>query len=170
MRKAIISAAIVLLLCLFSCGEGLSPTSEDQSDAPKESYIHGSVYYKGGEESFPDSVFGIFVAAFKTMPTDSSGIIEELMSGNAYFNLNSLPYPADSSVFSLEIPDPPTTLEYIILSMQYDSSSIEAQRVIGVYTESGDNTKPSALKIERDTSYNITIYVDFDNLPPQPFD
>jgi len=168
-KKIIYVFLLCVMIILLSCGEGLAP--EAKENIAKESHIIGKIIYLGGKENFPDSnsIFGIFPAAFKIFPKDSSGLLNEVLAGNVYLNFSSLPYPADSSEFVLTIQDAPVNLEYIAVSMQYDST-LEAQRIIGVYTQSGDNTKPSNLFIEKGKDYNIRIIVDFDNLPPQPFD
>ncbi len=159
---------IILLFVTISCQEGLAP--EGEADIPLKSFIKGKIYYKGGIKNFPDSseVFGIYAAAFKKYPSDSAGILGEFEKRNVFFNPVSLPYPADSSEFSLEITELPQNLEYIIVAMQ-TTSSLFSQSVIGVYTISGDNTLPSEVYVEKGEIYDIKINVDFDNLPPQPF-
>jgi len=158
---------IISFSILISCQEGLKP--EVYIEIPTTSYLSGTIEFIGGKEKFPDSskVFGLYVAAFKQFPKDSSSIIAEILKGNVY--IKSLPYPADSSDFSLEIKDAPVNIEYLAVSMQTDSVKIDAQRVIGVYTLSGDNTQPSAIQIEKGKTYFVKIKVDWDNLPPQPF-
>ncbi len=163
----------ILLLCFFliisACQEGLKP--DVYEEIPTTSYLTGTVEFVGGLDKFPDSskVFGIYVAGFKEFPKDSSGIISEIMKGNVYLKFESLPYPSDSAEFSLEIKDAPVNIEYLAVSMQYDSTKIDAQRVIGVYTLTGDNTMPTALQIEKGKTYIVRIKVDWDNIPPQPF-
>lgn len=167
-KKLIVVLLLNSILLLIACNEGLAP--ENKETITKESHLIGQIIYLGGKEKFPDSnsIYGIYAAAFKKFPKDSSGLLNEVLSGNVYLNFNSLPYPADSSEFVLTIADAPVNIEYIAVSMQYDST-IEAQRIIGVFTESGNNTKPSNIYIEKNKDYHIKIIVDFDNLPPQPF-
>jgi len=163
----------ILLLLSFtifiSCQEGLKP--EAYEEIPTTSALAGVVEFLGGKEKFPDSskVFGVHVAAFKKFPKDSSGILPEILKGNVYVNLTSYSYPADSIEFSIDIKDAPVNLEYIVVSMQTVKDTVNSQRVIGVYTLSGDNTQPSQLMIDRAKKYFIRIKVDWDNLPPQPF-
>jgi len=163
----------VILLFLFtiliSCQEGLKP--EAYQEVPKTSTLTGTVEFLGGKDKFPDSTrcWGIYVAAFKQFPKDSSGIFQEILKGNVYVKFESLPFPTDTADFTLEIKDAPVNLEYIAISMQTDSARVDAQRVIGVYTLTGDNTKPSPILIEKGKQYHIKIMVDWDNLPPQPF-
>lgn len=168
MRYNFYFLSLLLTFIASSCQEGLAPVGKVNLN----SYINGIIRYVGGKAKFPDSsqVFGIYAAAFKKFPSDSGGIINEILKGNVYLKLESLPYPADSSEFSLEIPyaDAPVNIEYIVIAMQ-TGSSIQSQKAIGVFTESGDNTKPSQIFVEKGRTYNINIKVDFDSLPPQPF-
>ncbi|MFC2130493.1 hypothetical protein ACFLSQ_03585 [Bacteroidota bacterium] len=159
---------VILFFVTISCQDGLAPKNTE--DIQTKSYISGMIKYVGGINRFPDSskVFGIYVVAFKEYPKDSSGIIAEILKGNAFLKFESQPYPVDSSEFSIEFSEPPVNIEYIVVAMQTDSS-IESQMAIGVFTETGDNTKPTEILIEKGKTYYIDITVDFDNLPPQPF-
>lgn len=156
----------VTLLILLGCDGGLNP--ENSSGVTGKTILHGRIIYKGGPSAWPakDSVFAIRAVAFKTYPPKD--ILNEVISGNAYFTLETLPLFVDSSDFELEIPDAPVSLKYIAIAQQY-TDSITSQKAVGVYTLSGDNTKPSAIAVEKGRTYNIRINVDFSNLPPQPF-
>lgn len=159
---------IVFILCLIliSCDGGLNP--ENSIIKSGKAILKGTIIYKGGIESWvnADSVYGIRVVAFKKFPPDD--VIQEILIGNAYFTLESLPLFVDSSSFEIEISDAPSDLQYIAVAQQF-ADSITAQRVVGIYSQSGDNTKPSVLRVEPQKSYFIRIDVDFNNLPPQPF-
>jgi len=162
------SKYIILLtaILLFACQEGLVPDSSDKTIV--KTILSGKITYVGGLEKFPDSskCFGIYVAAFKFLPKDTSGIMSEILAGNVYLKFESQPYPVESSLFEIEIPDAPMNLEYIVVSMKVDSAKIDAQIPIGVYTATGDNTKPTAIYMNKGDSTFINIIVDFDNLPP----
>ena len=163
----LIGILFIIILALSACDGGLAPP--DKSIAGGKSYLSGTITYKGGTTEWPpaDSVYGIRVVAFKTYPPKD--IITEVISGNAYLKFESLPMFVASSTFSLEIGDPPVDLKYIVVAQQYDTL-VTSQRAIGVYTTSGDNTKPSDISIEPGRNYIININVDFNSLPPQPFD
>ena len=60
-------------------------------------------------------------------------------------------------------------MKYIVVTKQADSVLITNQKVIGVYTQTGDKTKPSSFFIEKGKINYVDIFVDFNNLPPQPF-
>jgi len=153
---------IILLLLFISCSEGL------KVEIIEDSYIRGVIYYKGGQSNWPDSVVAVRIGAFKT--DDPSSFQNELLNGNVYVDFNSLPLFVDSTSFELLISDPPVELKYIAVALQ-SNNDIFNQKIIGIYSIDGDKTKPSSIYIEKGKSINnLTIEVDFNDLPPQPFD
>ncbi|MCX7736396.1 MAG: hypothetical protein N2319_06750 [Candidatus Kapabacteria bacterium] len=164
--KKIILTYILLIFIFSSCDMGLAP-----KEPTKKSFISGIITYKGGTNNWPppDSVLEIRLVAFKNYPlSDSSSILRELTEGNAYFTLDTLPRFVEKANYSLEITDPPALLKYIAVAQRY--GNLFQWRVIGVYSETGDNTKPSSVMVNPgDSLKNINIEVDFLNLPPQPF-
>lgn len=148
---------LLLSVFLFSCG-GLEPI-------PK-TILSGEVVFIHGIDKWPpkDSLFDMRVVALKTYPPKN--LITEIMGGEAYFTEDSLGFFVDKTNFTLEIEDAPVELKYIAVAYQY--GDIFQWKVIGVYTLTNDNTNPSSIKIEEMQQYDIKIYVDFDNLPPQP--
>jgi hypothetical protein len=157
-------SVLILVLSLISCDGGLAPKPESE-----KSFLTGTVVYKQGKANWPpaDSILAVRAVAFKKYP-DSTGILNDIISGNAYFTLNSMPLFVDSSLFSFEITDTPTELVYIAAVQQYDSL-LTSQKVIGLYNVSSEKHTPSRLYIEPGKTYHITIEVDFDDLPPMPF-
>jgi hypothetical protein len=154
---------MLFLYVLTSCDKGLEPPPP-----VLKSYINGLITYINGKDKWPpaDSVIDIRVVIFKSYPPND--ILGEITKGNAYYS-ESLPKFTDTTSYSLEIPDTPAIFKYIVVAQQY--ASLLDWRVIGVWTLSGDNTKPSSIEIEPGKTYNeLNIKVDFDNLPPQPFD
>lgn len=159
----------IIFLILASCNGGLEPNNSHSPDG--KTYLTGTITYKGGKDNWnfmKDSVVSIRVVAFKRYP-DSSGIITDILTGNAFFTLESLPFYVDSSPYSIEIKELPVDLVYIGVAQQYGSDITKQQRVIGVYSLSGDNTKPSLITVEKGKINRADITVDFQNLPPQPF-
>ncbi len=163
-RNLTIIMILYLTLSLISCDGGLAPKAESE-----KSFLTGTVVYKHGKSKWPpaDSILAVRAAAFKKYP-DSTGILNDIISGNAYFTLNSMPLFVDSSSFFFEIAEVPTELIYIAVVQQYDSL-LTSQRVIGLYNVSNEKHTPSRLYIEPGKTYHITIEVDFDDLPPMPF-
>lgn len=155
-----------LLILLVACDGGLNP--ETSKNISTRALLTGKINFINGKDGWPppDSVYAIRVVAFKNYPPGD--IIQEILTGNAFFTFNSLPFFVDSAFFSIEIQSAPVELRYIVVAQQY-SDTITAQRAIGVYTESGDKSKPSPVKLFGGDSIFIEIEVDFNNLPPQPF-
>lgn len=167
---------LYLLCTLFTicaCGEGLAPNN---SHIPEnKTYLTGTIHYKGGKESWKnvqDSLAFIRVVGFKTYP-DSAGIIRDILAGNVYITpkviTESLPFNVDSSTYSLEFTDVPVNILYLAAVQQYGADLTKQQRVIGIYTLTGDNTKPSSILVEKGKQNKADIEVDFLQLPPQPF-
>lgn len=153
---------IIFLLVLNSCNEGLAPPPPIA-----KSYIKGMITYKGGKPKWPpaDSVKDIRVVAFKNYPP--ANIIAELTSGNAFYS-ESLPKFTDTTSYILEFAKPPVYVKYLVVAQ--NTGTIMDWRAIGVYTLSGDQTKPDSIYVKEGMIYkDININVDFDNLPPQPF-
>jgi hypothetical protein len=153
---------LILTSVLFSCQEGLKAP-----DYVAPSYLRGTITYKNGADSWPDSVVAIRVGAFLNDKPES--FQDEVLNGNVFVDFNSLPLRVDSSNWELLITDPPVELKYIVVALQ-SNTNIFNQQVVGVYTISGDKSNPSWIKVEKGESFNnINIEVDFENLPPQPF-
>ena len=158
---------LLFSLLIVACDEGLAPLNTPESVT--SSFLNGRIHYIGGKSNWPgkDSVFAIRIVAFKDYPPKD--IKTEIITANALFTVLSLPLNVDSSDFSIEIPTPPVTYKYIVAAMQYDSTNIMAQKAVGVYAINRDPNSPTTLSIEKGKNYFIDIYVDFKNLPPQPF-
>ena len=152
----------VVCLAITSCDEGLAPPPPIIPAT-----ISGRIIYISGTKDWPpsDSVKDIRIVAFKVYPPQN--IFTEITNGNAYFS-ESLPMFIDSTDFTLSITKPPVEIKYIVVAQQY--GNLFEWRAIGVWTLSGDMSKPSSLSIKQGDKYeNININVDFKNLPPQPF-
>ncbi len=151
---------IIIFALLSSCNDGLSPQLEQKA------ILQGTIIYQSGINSWPpqDSLKDLRVVAFKHFPPQN--IIEEILSGSAYYTQETLPFFVDSSHFAIEIPDAPVLLQYIAVAQEY--GGLMDWRVIGVY-KAGNSDTASILSINKSETKNITISVDFNNLPPQPF-
>jgi hypothetical protein len=171
MKSIFFSIYLVIAMLLASCSEGLAPPEPTLKKGP--AFIKGTIVYKGGKDSWlldKDSAYAIRAAAFTQFPLpDSAGIVNELLNGRAFISgFTSLPTYVDSSNFEIQIPEAPATIKYIGIAKQI-SVDLNAQKVVGIYTLSGDNTQPTQLEVQPgDTTY-IRIEVDFASLPPQPF-
>lgn len=157
----------LLILCILllaaSCDKGLAPVEEG------EAFLSGKIIYTAGKEGWPqaDSVHGIRIVAFREFP--SSDIINEVVGGNAVFQLGSLPFFEDSTEFRIRVEKAPVTFKYIVVAHQY-KDSITSQRVVSVYNlENDPSAPPSSLHLKAGDTSDIRLYVDWNNIPPQPF-
>ena len=149
-------------IVLISCDGGLDPSQVKV----KTGYIKGTINYINGANNWPpsDSVKDIRVVAFKNYPPN--GILEEVISGNAFYTLISLPFFVDSSNFEIEIPEPPLNVKYLVVAQQF--GGLVDWRAIGVlYGISATN--PTEFTVNQGETKYVKINVDFNNLPPQPF-
>lgn len=161
MKNIKVTILIISIFVLFSsCDKGLEPP-----EAVSSAFLTGKVKFIN-EWPKQDSVLGVRVGAFKTLP--SQNLIQEVIDGNALFNLDPLGYNLDSVEFQFEIDELPIELKYIIVAWQYETE-LTKQRVIGVYNIENDKTKPSAIQLDYGESINIEIEVDWNEFPPQPF-
>jgi hypothetical protein len=150
---------LLTLLLLTNCDSGLRPEPD------KTSYLKGVVKFVDSYDNWlaADSIKDLRVVAFKNFPP--ANVLEEVLSGRAYFTMESLPTFVDSANFSIEIKDAPVTLNYIAVAQQF--GGLMDWRVVGLYTLIKDSA--ATLKIEQGKTYNIQMNVDFKNLPKQPF-
>lgn len=175
--------SFVLSFFLSSCDGGLQLPPPD----PPPTTVSGVITYRGGRASWPpaDSVVTVRIAAFKSLPTASAGIINAVLSRDAFFAPEALVLDstltkfADSTRYTIVIGEPvPEVLNYIAVVILVDPAAVtnttalfnpRSWRVVGVYTTSGDNRQPSPLRLRAGTDHRADITVDFRNLPPQPF-
>ena len=115
-------ALVISIFIFIACDGGLEP-----APVASKSYIKGRIHYKGDWPK-PDSIFDLRAVAFKNFPP--ANLLTEIMSGQAYFLQDSLPYYVDSTDFILEIPDPPVTLKYIAIAQRY--GDLLSWRAVGV--------------------------------------
>jgi hypothetical protein len=154
---------VITLLLFAACDGGLEPTGIGD-----KTFLNGTLHFVGGPDAWPeDSTYAVRVAAFKALP--DSNILEGIQNGEVYFTLFSLPLEVDTASFSFEIEDAPVNIVYIAAVRQEDSTDIFQQRVIGIYSETGNKLEPSELFIEKGRTYNVDIEVDFNDFPPMPF-
>jgi hypothetical protein len=151
--------AYLSIIVLTSCQSGLNP------ELQKDSKVRGKLIFISSRDTFPptDSIKDMRVVGFKTYPP--TNVVADVLTGNAYFTDRTLDYSKDTVDFEITIPVPPVELQYIVAGYQY--GSILEWRVIGVYHKGTDSI--TSLKTEKGKNYEIEIFVDWKNLPPQPF-
>lgn len=156
---------LVLATVWLGCDGGLDPTS-----VPTVSSFGGTIRFVRGANVFPprDSVVRLTVVAFKQYPP--TDILNTVLRGDAVFLTDTLPYGVAQTTYSIQVDNTPVEYKYIVVGQQYGANINADWRVVGVYTLSGDKTKPSGFTLlQSQTRNNIDIDVDFFNLPPQPF-
>ena len=157
----------LIMLCtsmLFSCG-GLDP-----ADVPPAAFIEGNVTFVGGSSAWPDSnVVQVLVVAFEEQPIHVDSILASLLAGKASLS-DTLPGYSDVAPYQIEVTGPPRKYEYLVVAMQNGPSILTDWLMISVYAPSGDPAMPGMVLVKPAETVEIDFIVDFDNLPPQPFD
>jgi hypothetical protein len=151
---------LLAALCVGGCTGGLDPTT-----LPVEAVIRGTVSFRG---TWPpaDSLRDLRVVAFQNYPP--TDVVGEVLGGRALFS-ERLPFFVESAPYELRVERPPVTFRYLIVAQQYGPDLFRHWRVVGVYGR--DPTQPESLRVEPGEVYpRVDIVVDFDHLPPQPFE
>ncbi len=166
MRSTLL-VSLLILIC-SGCDTGLSPLNEPAG-------FSGVVRFTNWPPA--DSVRELRVVAFKNSPTDSTSIINALLTGEAvvYPAVGSagLPFYVDSISYSFTTKG--TTLElgsynYVALAWRYGPNSFADWRPGGVYTTTPGSFSPApVLVLLHKIAANIDINVDFRNPPPTPW-
>ncbi len=160
---------LFLMVCLIvfsSCDEGLSPSGEKG-----KTIVRWTINYIGGEESWRDSVYKeIRAVAFKIVPDSNTNIVQEILEEKAYISNDSLPAYVGNTVYEMEIPETPLELRYLAVVKRYGENFFADWRVIGIYAEDKEQTKPKSLIVTEGRTYDIEINVNLHDLPPQPFE
>lgn len=161
-NKVVFFVLLFTILC-FSCQEGLDPTLQVE-----ESILKGKVIVISGKDSWPvpDSALELRVVGFKEYPPKD--LLNEIVSGNAYIS-DTLPRFIDTIQYQLKIEKPPVEIKYLVAALRY--GTIFEWKAIGVYSdEMTFERKPKSIFISKGKLLeNIDIFVDFRNLPKQPF-
>ena len=155
---------IVVLLAISGCDEGLAPSTTATRSA---SYgISGYVHFRNWPPV--DSVVDLRLAALKSHP--SSDIVSDVQSGRARFTESALPYGVDSAAYTLILsPLPPGIFSYIGVAQRYGGDIFHDWRVVGIYYNGGDTSAPGSVNVPPDSIVRgVNIFVDFNDLPPQP--
>ncbi len=150
---------------MISCDKGIEPVEG-------KSAFSGKIVFKGG---WLAGIKRTHLVVFKE-PIRS---VNDFSAANLSFVLDSIPYGTKefsynssdmqfSPIFSIT----PGSHKYIVVAQSKtpELTLIRADwTVVGVYCESGDQSKPKAMIINTGkTTANVNITVDFNNPPPQP--
>jgi hypothetical protein len=150
---------LVISIVIASCDFGLTPVVQDPG-------FEGTIRIRS---AWPpaDSVQTFVVIAFRSYPPGN--ILEEVLSGRALY---SEPLKKDTSVvhYRIQRADLMGSFSYVVVAQQYGPDIQANWKVVGVYTTTGDNTRPSPVDLAGGMYVKgVDMDVDFYNLPPQPF-
>lgn len=150
---------ILISIYLTACDGGLNP------EIDRNAYIEGKIIFVSPRDKFPppDSLKDLRVVCFKDYPPNN--IIEDVLTGKAYFTETALNYDKDTVPFQIKIIDPPTELKYIVAAQNY--GTLLQWRAIGVYHINQDTI--TSINVQTGKKYEIEIRVDWDKIPYQPF-
>jgi hypothetical protein len=161
---AVFAVAVFAVAVLTSCG-GLDP-----GDLPPETAITGSVVFEGGSAAWPDSnVYEVRVAAFEQIPTAPDSVFNAIISQTAIIS-DTLPRYSASAGYRILVPAPPRTFRYIVVAMRNGTDFLKDWLMLSVYAPSGDPAQPGTITVNPGSTTPINFNVDFNNLPPQPFE
>lgn len=162
MARTFASTVLWFTLSLFVVGCG----GLDPDDLPPESFLEGTVSFT---PNWPDSnVIQVLVVAFEEQPTSPDSILAAVLSGRAVIS-DTLPRYATQAPYRIQIPGPPRTFRYVVTAMQNGPNLLTDWLMLDVYAPSGDPLMPGTVNVGVAQSVTIDFSVDFDNLPPQPF-
>ena len=156
---------LLVIVFLIACNHGIAPT--DAPDEPQNpGGISGQIYYQNWPPA--EEVKNLKVIVFVEYPPDD--IFNEVQSGRAIVYPSelsvSLPQFVDSSYYEVQLE--PGIYEYVVVAQQY--GGLLDWRAVGHYTTTNSDSVPSPVVVLSDSILpDIDIYVDFNNLPIQPF-
>ncbi len=158
---------IFIVIFLMGCDHGLEPPKENQRTA-----IAGTITYQNWPSV--DSLKDLRLVAFKEYPP--LDIFFEVTSGRAivYPSLGAASgLPMNNIDYYNYIMDLPAgNYAYLVVAQLYGNNITADWRAVGQYdtTGTGLDSIPTAIVLsENQVLDSINIYVDFHNLPYQPF-
>lgn len=153
---------LFLMFLITACDHGLSPVEKE--DPIMISGISGQINYI----NWPDTVINLKIIVFKEFPPQN--ILVEIQTGKAVaypaeFS-ESLPRYVSESGYSIQLD--PGEYGYVVVAEQY--GGLFDWRAIGQYDTAPNDSLPTPITVLPDSFLaDINIFVDFDNLPIQPF-
>ena len=158
---------LIIFLSLFvaACNHGIAPTGTP-SEPALPGAISGFIYYKNWPPA--EEIKNLKLIVFLEFPPDN--IILQVQSGRAVIHppelSESLPQFVDSTSYELQLDA--GRYEYVVVAQQY--GGYFDWRAVGHYDITPADSFPSPVSVISDSILSgIDIYVDFANLPIQPF-
>jgi hypothetical protein len=159
-QSAAVIVAMLMVLAVASCDHGLTPVE------PQGAGFGGKLTVIS---AFPpsDSLLDFRVVAFRNYPPKD--ILLELLSGNAVFS-DTLSMTKKEQTYTLLNSGLKGAFSYVVVAQRYGPALDSNWHAVGVYTITGDVTKPSPIDLKGGIFVSgVDITIDFYNLPPQPF-
>lgn len=144
---------------LSGCDQGLQPLVHQHG-------LAGTVYFTNWPPA--DSLLDLRLVAFRNYP--SGNLVQEILGGNARYTDTLKPFGSDSIRYSLILdPLPAGTYRYIAVAEQYGPNLYSDWRIVGLYWDSADTTRPGIVDVPADQIVQgINIRADFRKIIPPP--
>jgi hypothetical protein len=170
MKHTLVSVTVVSTYAFLLCGcdKGLAPLNEPSG-------FSGVIRFQNWPPQ--DSVLDLRVVAFKQYPTDSSGILVELLAGRAvvYPAVTGPGFPrfVDSVQYEFTTDGSPlqiTKYDYVVVAWRYGPNFFSDWRPAGVYTTQPNTFIHAPVRVLlHKILQDINIQCDFRNPPPRPW-
>ncbi len=175
MKRLFLSVTVLTLVFLSfqGCDKGLTPDP---------SGFTGVIRFTNWPP--PDSVQELRLVAFKSPPTDSSGLLVEFLKGNvviyppvgtpAFTKFKDNGDFIDSIKYTVILQNLPageaTRYTYVALAWRYGPNVFADWAPAGVYSLQPSTHVPATLVVEKhNVVRDVNILCDFRNLPPKPW-
>lgn len=163
-RKNFTWFSFLWLLAVIGCNDGITPPSTPPVVA--QGSFSGMIRFLTWDSA--GTVVDLRLVAFKHFPPGD--IIQEVLQGRAtvYPALGAgqlAPVGTDSLQYNITLPA--QTYEFVVVAQQFGPDVMADWRPVGQFDLDSNFTVPSPVVVQaNDTTRNIDILVDFDNLPP----
>lgn len=164
--KTLSIVLFVVSCAIISCDHGLAPPPSEKI----EQGITGTIYYTG---NFPTNITAHYFFASKVFRRfrDFEEIYILVLQPDSIQLYPELPkHKIDSISYRFVLP--PALYKYVATAQAHgDMSQMQNWKIVGLYTSDSMRITPDEIFIEPGKFVeDVNIYVDYDSLPPQPFD
>ena len=147
-----------MIAALSGCDNGLQPPTIEEEVQPTGA-IEGTITYSG-EWPSEDSLRQAYFVPLDFIPDSASAIVSRFIAGNLITSEQLERYVDSDTFFVGELPN--GAYIYNAIANQFGPNIFSDWHALGVYTEND-----GVIIVQGDTT-EISIHVDFDNLPPFP--
>lgn len=146
-----------MIVTTSGCDSGLQPPPVEE--VPPTGAISGTVTYSG-EWPPENELREIFFVPLTFMPSQITEVLSQFVAGNLHPSERLETNVESDTFFVNDLPN--GAYIYNIIANQFGPAVFSDWRALGVYEDND-----GVIIIEGDT-VNVSIHVDFDNLPPFP--